>query len=218
MTLFYSENTRSIGGKKRRRVIPVVSDEFGELWNFRKKYADHCELIMPERGVKAYKSRRLPVLLLDEEWRDLLQVEDAEKVSAMHVKVLTWVLRKQIYLSYHPEPPAEIIKFFDAGIRGTLRELLKSGLWIDEPETPGIKTFQSELEKIDLVRCSHLKFSSQQPGEEKLFYREKREYDRQLEEFGDPDTEYREGSSETRARLREERPWMAEKWIEVYGQ
>jgi len=216
MSYYHSRFVRGVGGLKGRLMKRVVSDSWQEMKDLAMLYPDITTLNVPPMGVESYKSKSLPILRIDAEGNDILDEIGSDEVSEHHILVLTWYLRREIYTNRYMMIP-EVEKFFQQGIRGTTIDLLKWGEWIDQPETLGLQKLNAKIENCDLGRRSDLNFSSKQSKEAVDKYDRDR-FRTDLVGIQSPDQEYESASPKGRERLRKQKPWLAAKWIETYGE
>lgn len=211
MTYYHSEFVKMVGGLKGRPMRRIVGATWEDMVKVSRERPEISVINRPAMKVGSWKSKSLPVLRIDGDASEILDEIGSDQVSEDHILVQTWILRRELYARSF-EITEEIDAFFDKGIRGSLRELLKKGLWIDQPPTVGLQNLNNRLEKIDLGRRSDLKFSSEQPIEPGRYDRDAKRVD-----IRDPDQEYLGETPKGREYLRNQKPWMASKWIEKYG-
>lgn len=216
MSYYHSSVVRGFGGLKGRLMRRVVGDTWEEMLTISRLNPETTVINCPPTGVDSWKSRSLPTLKIDADQEDYLDEICSAEVSEHHILVQTWRIREEIYASRHEVTP-EIGRFFANGIRGSLRELLKAGAWIDKPENHGLQNLNKQLEKIDLGRRSDLKFSSNSQGD--LLKRfTKYDKDAHRDDLVDPSHEYLHADPAKRIALRKAKPWMATKWIAEFGE
>ncbi len=126
MAYFHSKWARSRGGMKARMMRRIVGETWEEMLSLGRLYPENVVINVPPRGKDSFKSRSLPTALIDDDSELLDRVGSCE-VSDDHILVLTWLIRRELYNKYHGSVED---KFFDTGVRGSLRELLKRGEWV----------------------------------------------------------------------------------------
>lgn len=138
MAYFHAKWARNRGGVKRRSMLRIVGETWEEMLSLARTYPEQTVINVPPRGVDSYKSRSLPMVWIDEDASKVLELIGSVEVSDDHILVLTWMIRQEIYWKYQGHDQD---RFFVRGIRGSLGELLKKGLWVDSPS-------QVSLQKI----------------------------------------------------------------------
>lgn len=213
MTYYHSQFTKMVGGMKGRSMIRVVGATWEDMVRVTRDRLEISVINRPPMKIDSWKSKSLPVLRIDanDEGLEYLESIGSDQVSEDHILVQTWIIRRELYARSF-EITEEIERFFDQGVRGSLRELLKRGLWIDQPGTLGLQNLNDRLEKIDLGRRSDLNFSREQPTEPGKWDR-----DAKRDDIPDPDQAYVNATESVRETLRQQKPWMASKWIVEYG-
>lgn len=216
MSLFHTNTVKLIGGLRGRAVRRVVGEEWEEMLSFSREDPEAITITAPPMDRMVYKSKSIPMVRIDAERDDILRARDSSLVSDHHILVLTWLIRREIYMARYPTNDV-IDKFFDKGIRGSMGDLLKSGSWIDEPENHRVENLNQMLRKIDLGRRSHLNYTSNQVMWVDLSKKTK-DKDSGRTDLTDPYADYEKAPTEARAQLRKAKPWMAAKWLELYGE
>lgn len=222
MAYFHSRLVRSRGGLRQRLMKRVVGESIEEMTSIARLWPDQTAINLPPRGKECHKSKSLPMLWVDSERMDILEQIGSESVSEEHILVLTWMLRREWYETRSGiGMPEDIARFFELEIRGNLIKLLRSGNWIDDPESQSLKNLNQRLEKIDLGRRSDLKFSSVQS--ETKYNPDTSRYGHLMSpsvrkivppveddsDIGPNEIAYRDGNAEQRAALLEEMPFLA---------
>lgn len=218
MAYFHSKWVRSRGGVKRRMMRRLTGETVEELMSVQRSYPDQVTINWPRRDKESYKSKSLPTLWIDEECGGILERLGSVEVPDEYLNLLTWMIRRQLYCDRVGMTP-EIAHWFDLEIRGNLIKLLRSGSWVDRPESPSLENLNSRLEKIDLGRRSDLNFSSEQSlGRQKYDpdYSPNRK-PQAADEAPDFETMYRDGDAETRREILDSRPWMKRMLEDQYG-
>lgn len=222
MAYFHSKLVRSRGGTRARLMRRVACETLEEMTSLQRAWPDHVTINWPPRGAKALKSRSLPMIWIDSVSTDILEGLGSSPVSESHILVLTWLLRAEFWRK-NGGRESEGEAFLAINVRGALIQLLRSGDWIDDPSSQGMKSLNNRLEKIDLGRRSDLNFSSSQSPIQR--------YDRDFTVTEDlkshvdevPSGEmdwsaaYRDGSKAHREEILTSRPWMRSMLIETHG-
>jgi hypothetical protein len=204
---------------KRRMMLRMVGETLDQMRSVARRWPEATVITSFPRSVSNVRSRAEMKLYVDVDRRDILEELESAEVSENHLKLITYELRIAWYerIGHLSEVDRH---WLQAQVRGTLHQLLRFGDWIDEPENLGLKKLNSRLEKFDLGRRSDLKFSSQQSWTGKYDYDRKRTDLQPEAEEAAPDWKvmYRDGTSDVRATILEERPWLKSSLIEEYGE
>lgn len=225
MAYFHDKWVRNRGGLKRRPMRRLIGETVEEMQSVVRRWPEATTITWPPRSHDSFKSKSLPMILVDADRTDILEELQSAEVDENYLRVLTFMLRERIYGERlgHTD---ETRKFFATEVRGNLIRLLKEGSWIDEPENLGLKNLNARLEKLDLGRRSDLNFSSNQS--------EILKYDRDIKQSRgesfeqgvhemdlsemDWSAKYRDGTKATREDILRSRPWMRRMLMERYGE
>lgn len=224
MAVFHSKWVRNRGGLRRRAMRRVVGETVEEMARITRAYPEATVINWPPRSHDSWRSRSIPALWLDADREDILTELGSCEVSEEHIIVLTMMIREELYRTRVGHTP-ETEKFFELEVRGKMIQLLKSGSWVDHPESLSLQNLNSRLEKIDLGRRSDLNFSSRQSliglkYDQDLRAAKKEQRKQGISQEPEMDWEelYRDGSKDVRKEIVRSRPWMRIPLTEKYGQ
>lgn len=193
----------------------VAGESIEEMRSLGREYPDNVSINWPPRGHACLKSRSLPMMWVDADRLDILEQIESTMVSDDYIRVLTWFIRQEFW-EKHGVFSDEGRSFFELNVRGATIQLLRSGTWVDEPETLGLQKLNQRLEKIDLGRRSDLNFSSTQS--EIMKYDQDQRIDKAESAKGvDFEAQYRDGTPEARKEILASRPWMESMLVDRYG-
>lgn len=161
MAYFHKKWAETTGGRAKHLRIKILGETLEELLSLRRAFPEAVTIVVPPRGHDSYRSKSLPHAKIPADRTDILEAVDSCPVDENYLKLISFILREDIYRHRVGHTP-ETEKWFQNEIRGKLILLLRMGSWVDEPENLGLKNLQQRLEKIDLGRRSDLKFSSRQ--------------------------------------------------------
>jgi hypothetical protein len=134
---------------------------FERISEFRDKIIK-TSLTLPDRGKDMYKSRTQIRVLVKRAHSAFLDDQNITFVPRMYVPVLNLMLRKEYARRSGVGWTDEVLAFFERETRGKIIDLLRSGQWVDEPETSDLENLNQQLKNFDLGRRSDLKWSSNQ--------------------------------------------------------
>lgn len=212
MAYFHAREPVNRGGMKRRLMRKVLGETIEELLFVGQTYPDHTTINLPPRGKNCWRSRSLPFAFVDNDQIRILEALESVEVGDEYLHVITWLLRKEHYERYGDGSQD---RWFQRELTGNMSRLLRSEQWVDEPEDSSLVNLNAKLGKIDLGRRSDLKLSTFQPETAKY---DADLYRKNLSDLSDVDQEYHVASPTKRTQLRRERPWLAKKWIQDFGE